>query len=339
MKRSKTATQAIRMIRVLQKKFADLPKFCREAHEITLNDEECRQRLYESIWKDGVRTIEGVLERCELASSILYRRGLNAETRVAALWFTLFHGDACHIESAVELCADKLKDTDSEYRVADLPKLLGFEKAKPLVVLWQQYTALCTAVAARVGTLLDYQRSIRFWLLYVATVRRDEIAGIVRDLRNAEKPDRDLVFRLVSGGRPEDGSVSMESVRNDFDLFVRGQLREEQDDTIVRRLIEHGTKTRVNFYLLKTGFTVYNSWRKDDQKVVVLEGTKVHLLGFWFRKGAAPNAVWRLSDGSLMYTPIGSSVHGMIDGLPKDGISTKVAARYKWDPPADENKK
>lgn len=225
MKQTRAATQATRLICELRGTFKDLPRFCREAHEISLNDDGVRQKLYDKLWKDGVRTIEGVLEHCEQAASILRRRGLNAETRVAALWFTLFGHDAGNIENAVELSKRRLENTDSEYNVAELPKLLGAEKAKPLVILWQQYAALCARLAARVAFVLTYRRAIRFWALYVAVVRRDELAAVIRELRRGKHLKRDLVFRLVRG---EEGSVSLESFDSDWKAFEHRKSFEDK---------------------------------------------------------------------------------------------------------------
>jgi len=333
MKRTKAAIQASRLVRELKEMFKDLSRFCHEAHEVSLNDETVRLKLYDKQGKDGVRAIEGVLERCEAAVSILNRRGVSAETRLAALWFVFFRNEAWRIGSdfVVKLCADRLESANSEYRVAELPKLLGAEKSKPLVILWQQYTSLCTVVAAHAGLVLDYQQAIRFWLLYAATVRRDEVAGIVRELRNTEKPDSGLVFRLVSGGYSEDGSISMETVKIDFNIYESKRLREEESDMAVRELLKRITETKIEFYRSKSG--AVSEYRWNDDMETIPKKTRVLLLGF---RNGGTNAVWQLSDGSLMYTSLNAGIGDKIDGLPQRGIPYEVAARYLWEPPKEK---
>jgi len=219
MKQGRAAAQAARLVQNLRHDFKDLSRFCREAHEVTLNDKRCRKKLYNKVWKDGVRTIEGVLERCEAAAAVLGRRGLNAEIRVAALWFTFFRYDAEKIEDAARVCEHRLKNTASEYNVGELPKILGVEKAKPLVVLWQQYVDLFGVLAARVADVLTYRRAIQLWAAYVATVRRDELAEVVRELRCTNRLTRDLVFKMVHGGSLEEGSVSFDSFNSDWKIY------------------------------------------------------------------------------------------------------------------------
>jgi hypothetical protein len=243
---------------------------------------------------------------------------LGAETRVAALWFVLFGNHAEAVDEAVEMCQKSLDNTNSEYRVSELPKLLGVERAKPLVVLWQQYVQICASLAAGVARVFDYRQAVRFWALYVATVRLAEVTEIVRELKANDKPSRRLIRKLVSGGTPDEGSISLSSFDDDWNEFERHQNRLERDEAALKKLLRRSTPTKRSIMLMN--------------KMEIPQGTKIKLLGFYFNKQGV-RAAWRLSGGDVMRTSIDGYMRDCIDGFPEEGVTAKMAQRHRWEPP------
>lgn len=184
------------------------------ARACCLNYQPARDRLYERLGKDGVRTIEGVEEKLEAVESILLRRGASAEARIAAVWYALFRTNPEVVADAGladRECERSLSAAASEYSPDELPNILRVGRGQALKEMWESYAELMRAVARRAPLVLDPERAIRLWVAYDAKVRSERLAELSKRLRGGTAVDRDVCFVLREGIRSA----------NDADAWLR----------------------------------------------------------------------------------------------------------------------
>lgn len=184
------------------------------ARACCLNYQPARDRLYDRLGKDGVRTIEGVEDRLSAVEEILLRRGASAEMRIAAVWFALFRTNPEVVADAglaKAECERRLSNAASEYSPDELPGILRVGRGQALKEMWESYASLMRAVARRAPLVLDPGRAIRLWAAYDAKVRSERLALLSKRLRGGMAVDREVCFAM----REESGAAT------DVELWLR----------------------------------------------------------------------------------------------------------------------
>ena len=227
---SKSAVKAARLIKTANKIVANrkggesLADLVKRAWSV-FQDEKQQAVVYEAIWKDGVRTIQGILDHCTNVIEILERPGLNATARLAACWFEINAVDPDGIEGhAEEAVAHRLACAGAEYDLGPLKGKLPDQSIEALDLVWKRWDELSRAIAAGIEEVFDYPRVVRFYMLYIATIRRDEIAQIARDLRAGKPFTRESAWALFSG----EGSDRRHSAWRFFESCMRDMQRTDR---------------------------------------------------------------------------------------------------------------